>query len=94
MFYIWGQTQGVQIIEEASQWGVRRQRGGGPHSGRQLEGYMELQAVPTQLEYPQNCTRCMRSSCHCVQVACRAPKAQRLWVTQCRAFQMGGLQDK
>jgi hypothetical protein len=25
-FYVWGQTQGVQIIEEASQWGVRWQR--------------------------------------------------------------------
>jgi hypothetical protein len=33
-FYIWGQTQGVQVIEEASQWGVRQQRGcGGPHCG-------------------------------------------------------------
>jgi hypothetical protein len=76
LFYIWGQTQGVQIIEEASQWGW--QRGGGPHSGSWLEGYMESRGIPTWLEYPENGTRHTRSSRHCVQVACRAPRAQRL----------------
>jgi hypothetical protein len=52
-----------------------------------LEGHMELWGIPTWLEYPENGTRCMRSSHHCVQVACRAPRARRLWVTQRRALQ-------
>jgi hypothetical protein len=42
-FCIWGQTQGVQIIEAASQWGVRQQRrcrgthyeGPGPRMGEE-----------------------------------------------------------
>jgi hypothetical protein len=56
-----------------------------------LEGYMESWSVPTWLEYPKNGTRRMRNSCHYIQVACRAPGAWRLWVTQCQALQMGSL---
>jgi hypothetical protein len=81
-----GQAQGVQIIDEASQRGVRQQRGGGPNGGSQLEGYMESWGIPTWLEYPENGTRGMRSSRHCIQVVCRAPRAWRLWVTWCRAL--------
>jgi hypothetical protein len=56
-FYIWGQTQGVQIIEEASQWGVRRQRErSGPHCGTRsrrviMGGYYESWGVPASLKY-------------------------------------------
>jgi hypothetical protein len=38
---------------------------------------MASQSVPSWLKYPENGTRCMRNSCHCVQVACRAPPGPR-----------------
>jgi hypothetical protein len=56
-FYIWGQTQGAQIIEKASQWGVRAEEeeapmlGSGPEKG--LGGYYELRGIPTWLKYPR-----------------------------------------
>jgi hypothetical protein len=59
----------------------------------QLEGYMELRGTPTQLKCPENGTRHTRSSHHIIQVTCRAPGAQRLWVTRHWALRMGGLQD-